>query len=321
MIVALALTAQLGLVADGMGPDLRRVLEDFPSATAHRYGLRDDGGATMDCLKVVPSPKMGYLGIYHTMESGRFVLRVARSSDLLNWRRMVDVDTHAHQGTLHVMGQTVLAAYEKDAPGRGNWIRIQEYTSVDDLFDARPTRTFDVPNTLSHFAEGTPNFMRVSPDREEIELGFHYFRNGEVDRQALGTLTQWRNWIAAPVAWLNEGIEAFGVRGNIGDRDAVDDGRRRWLLLEGKHTPGDWASWRLFLADRTTREVTPVNFRTHRGSRSFANPTATVCLSPSGKRAYVVTVFLPSEGAAEGEAGQLLYYREVEFDAAKFPRP
>jgi hypothetical protein len=47
---------------------------------------------------------------------------------------------------------------------------------------------------------------------------------------------------------------------------------------------------------------------THGGSTAFANPTATVLRDPSGEGAVMVTLFVPGEGAAPGEAGSLLYH-------------
>jgi photosystem II stability/assembly factor-like uncharacterized protein len=46
---------------------------------------------------------------------------------------------------------------------------------------------------------------------------------------------------------------------------------------------------------------------THGGSTAFANPTATMLRDPEGRDALMVTLFVPMEGAAPGEAGSLLY--------------
>jgi len=51
--------------------------------------------------------------------------------------------------------------------------------------------------------------------------------------------------------------------------------------------------------------------RTHGGSAAFANPSITAVTSPSGRPAVVLTMFVPGEGAAPGEAGELIYYREI----------
>lgn len=307
----------LAVALTSAAPDLRRVLEDFPHATAFRYGLKDDQGATMDCLKVVPSPKVGYLGVYHTLENGAFTLKVARSMDLLNWRWVVDLDRHAHQGTLFVAKNGFVVAFEKDGPRRGNWIRVRLYEDQTSLFANRPSREFDAPNTLSKFAEGTPNILayRTADGQPVVELGMHYYRDGVVDRQARATLTNWTTWRAERLEEADRAIEAYGVGGNIGDRDALDDQGRSLMLVEGMKVKDDWSTWGLYLVDRRTYEASPVRMTSHRGSKSFANPTVTACLSPQGKRCLVVTLFLPSQGAAEGEAGELLFYRELEADS------
>ncbi|MCW5943584.1 MAG: hypothetical protein KIS66_15235 [Fimbriimonadaceae bacterium] len=308
------MTLTLAVALLSAAPDLRRVLEDFPHATAFRYGLKDDQGASMDCLKVVPSPKAGYLGVYHTLEKGAFTLKIARSMDLLNWRWVVDLDRHAHQGTLFVTNRSFIVAFEKDGPRRGNWIRVRQYEDQTSLYANRPSREFDAPNTLSKFAEGTPNVLSYRQGEREtvLELGMHYYRDGVVDRQARATLTNWTTWKAAKQEAIDRAVEAFGVAGNIGDRDALNDQGRSSLLIEGMKVKDDWSSWGLYLVDRRTNEAAPVRMNTHRGSRSFANPTVTECLSPQGRRCLVVTLFLPSQGSAEGESGELLFYRELE---------
>ena len=51
---------------------------------------------------------------------------------------------------------------------------------------------------------------------------------------------------------------------------------------------------------------------THGGSTAFANPTATMLRDPAGRDALMVTLFVPMEGAAPGEAGSLLYLVPVD---------
>jgi hypothetical protein len=45
------------------------------------------------------------------------------------------------------------------------------------------------------------------------------------------------------------------------------------------------------------------------GSTAFANPSCTALRAPNGRRAVVVTLFIPSQGAAPGENGELIYFR------------
>ncbi len=50
--------------------------------------------------------------------------------------------------------------------------------------------------------------------------------------------------------------------------------------------------------------------RTHKGSRAFCNPSWNL-VSLAGRRRYlVVSFFVPGEGAAPGEAGQLLFFHQ-----------
>src|SRR5205814_1516095 len=78
-------------------------------------------------------------------------------------------------------------------------------------------REFTAPLTLSPTAEGTPSI--VSADDSRIVLGFHYYREEIVDREAEGVLTDFTTWRAAPAPALDAEFAPFGIAGNIGDRD------------------------------------------------------------------------------------------------------
>ena len=97
------------------------------------------------------------------------------------------------------------------------------------------------------------------------------------------------------------------VRGNIGDRDHLRYLGRDYDLIEAQGHRGDFATWRIYLHDRATGAAERLEVTTHGGSRAFANPTATMLRDPAGRDALMVTLFLPMEGAAPGEAGSLLY--------------
>jgi hypothetical protein len=64
----------------------------------------------------------------------------------------------------------------------------------------------------------------------------------------------------------------------------------------------------LYLYDRAGGTAQRLNIVTHGGSRALANPTATMLRDPAGRQAVMVTLFVPMEGAAPGEAGSLLYH-------------
>ena len=175
--------------------------------------------------------------------------------------------------------------------------------------------------TLSACNEGTPSFRQVSLDADveaaRIELGLHYHRDGQVDRQARGTLTGLRAWTAATDPQLDAAIQqaaaAAGERigGNIGDRDHLRYRGRDYDLVEAQSRRGDFASWRIYLHDRAAGTAQRLDIVTHGGSRAFANPTATLLRDPAGRQALMVTLFVPMEGAAPGEAGSLLYHLPV----------
>lgn len=47
-------------------------------------------------------------------------------------------------------------------------------------------------------------------------------------------------------------MEAWGVRGNIGDRDALEYKGHQFGLIEGMFTPGAWSSWDVYCYDYAT---------------------------------------------------------------------
>jgi hypothetical protein len=302
---------------------LTGAIQDVPGATASRYGVHDSGGATMDGLKIVEAPLGGYLGVYHSSEKGVLITRVATSSDLLTWRRRAEIDRHASQATLALLAdRSVLVAEEADANSASRprtWLRLRHYSSVAALLAGHPDRTRDLAHTRvgRDGAEGTPDIrsvqLRPGLDRSVVELGFHYFRNGRVDRQAQGTLTNFQTWSSRADAELDANLARLGVNGNVGDRDSLAVEGQPLLLVEAQRTRG--APWQTYLSQDGRGPTQLLGIRTAGGSRAFSNPTATVLRAPSGARAIVVTLFVPKSGAASGETGELVYYREIE------PRP
>src|SRR4029453_15329068 len=201
--------------------------------------------------------------------------------------------------------------------GHGGQLRIRYWPTLDALLAGRPPRQFLAARTLSACNEGPPSFLQVrldaGVDASRIELGLHYHRDCQVDRQARGTLTGFRTWTAVTDPQLDAAIEqaaaAAGERigGNIGDRDHLRWRGRDYDLVEAQGRRGDFASWRVYLYDRASGTAERLEVMTHGASTAFANPTATVLRDPAGRDALMVTLFLPMEGAAPGEAGSLLY--------------
>jgi hypothetical protein len=293
------------------------ILEDVASAVS-RYQVRDDLGNSMDTLKVIESPAGGYLGVYHRIFGRRLTVHVATSTDLLDWRHRGVLDEPASQPWIKALpGGAFLVAVEAGGGGRPAWLRLRHYPSLARLLAGDADRTIDLPHTQvppDRLAEGTPNIYTatLAPDLDHsvVDVGFHYFRDGNVDRQARGQLTGFARWQAAPQVALDAAVEALGVRGNIGGRDFLTWHGAPVTVIEGQLVKRDWAAWRVFLHDGTTGSARRLRIRTHRGSTAFANPSVSLLRAPSGAPAVCASMFLFGEGAAPGESGQLVYYRE-----------
>jgi hypothetical protein len=288
------------------------------AATAFRYDARDSLGNRMDTAKVITSPAGGYLAVYHSGQT----CHLATSTDLLAWTHRAVIDQPATQPTIAATGDGGLLTAAEFNDGHGGQLRIRYWPTLDAVLAGHPARQFLAARTLSACNEGTPSFLQVSldanVDASRIELGLHYHRDCQVDRQARGTLTGFRTWTAATDPQLDAAVEqaaaAAGERigGNIGDRDHLRWRGRDYDLVEAQGRRGDFASWRVYLYDRAARTAQQLNIVTHGGSTAFANPTATVLRDPAGRQAVMVTLFVPGEGAAPGEAGSLLYHVPVE---------
>jgi hypothetical protein len=275
----------------------------------------------MDTAKVIASPAGGYLAIYHSDR----VCHLATSNDLMAWCHWVVVDEPATQPTIAAAPDGgFLTAAEFDDGGGGR-VRVRYWPSLAALLDGRPAREFLAARTLSACNEGTPSITRIvfapDVDASTIDLGFHYHRDCRVDRQARGTLTGFRAWAATTDPAVDAAVEraaaAAGERigGNIGDRDHLRYRGRAYDLVEAQGREGDFGTWRVYLHDRSAGAARRLDIVTHGGSTAFANPTATVLRDPAGRDAIMVTMFLPGEGAAPGEAGSLLYCVPVDGQA------
>ena len=111
-----------------------------------------------------------------------------------------------------------------------------------------------------------------------------------------------------------------GAAGHIGDRDAIAFMGNRFLVIEGQLALDDPGSWRTFLYDDTTGSAHRLRIRTHGGTPNAGNPTVSR-VEIDGRSAILVTVFLFSEGAGPGEAGELIYYRVDEPSMPMAARP
>jgi hypothetical protein len=300
--------------SDAARARLRAWVQDVRAAEIKRYGLRDALGRGMDCAKIIPDPRGGFLAVYHHYADGVPTAYLARSDDLLAWKATRALAARGSQPTLAPDGAGgFVAAWEQEPD---NHVRFERYATAADLDAGKAAAVFDAPRSLSACAEGTPSLEAVSPDR--VVAGLHYFRNCDVDRQAVGVLSGFRDWSVRVRDTLDAAVERWGVKGNIGDRDGLSFEGFGFQLMEGQYAKGDFGSWRAFLYDGQTGAADSLAIATDRGSRNFANP-AWAFVRVNGRQALLTTFFVPAEQAAPGEAGELLAVRYL--DASAFLAP
>jgi hypothetical protein len=312
----LSTTSNLSAVAFASAPSdasrakLRAIVDNVKGATAHAYAVHDNKGHSMDCIKIIANPSVSgqFIGVYHSSVSNVLKVNLATSTDLINWtwvRELAGSNTgQASQPTIAVAsdGGFVMAWEQEPA----NHVKVVYFASWTALQNGTTSKSYDCPQTLSTCAEGTPNIYSASST--SVDIGHHYYSSCTVDRQARGTLTNFNSWTTSAKPNVDNAMLYWGVKGNIGDRDGYANfGGYNFGLFEGQYTAGDWSSWRVFLYDYQTGNADTTIIQTNGGSTAFANPTITLT-KLSGNNIALVTLFIPSQGAASGESGELIYY-------------
>jgi hypothetical protein len=301
-------------------PELVTLLQDVTNADGSRYNAVDDQKVGMDTVKIIPNPQGGYLGIYHHLINNMFQVRLATSFDLLTWRYRITLEKAASQPTIAWLSDGgFLVGYEKNGQGTfcgglGSCLAFKHYANTDALMAGVFDQAIVLNRTLSPCNEGTPNIYAatLNPDINHsiINIGFHYYSQCKVDREALGTLTNFATWQARADASVNALFTNLGtIHGNVGDRDAFFYQGEPYSLIEAQYTKNDFGSWRPYLFDRTLHSLTLLTLHTQGGSTAFGNPRYTDLTLPNGQQGFVSTEFLFSEGAAPGEGGELIYYK------------
>jgi len=164
--------------------------------------LHDDAGNTMDTAKVIQVAADSYLAVYTT----KSVVKLASSTNLVNWHYIVDLDPNASQPYLAEgpNGTFVLADEELDLAGQSpSHLGFLRYASLAALRRASRDNFYDPPHflaTLGHrfFSpcnEGTPDIHGITATGT-VSFGFHYYSGSlsdclqqtGVDREAYGTL-------------------------------------------------------------------------------------------------------------------------------------
>jgi hypothetical protein len=271
--------------------------------------VKDDQGNVMDTVKIIPVPETGgFAGVYHSYrdDTGSFNVHLATSNDLMNWNWRIELAAEASQPTIQAAsGGGYVLAWEQEPE---NHLKFAYYSSWTKLLKGVSSKTFEAPRQLSDCAEGTPNLYSASSTL--VEAGFHFNASCDLDRQASGT-TDWSTWTPIERPELDRAFLMQGVSGGIGDRDVLNFKGFEFTFIEGQLIRDDWRSWRIFLYDDLSASTEQLDIRTHAGSVAFSNPTSTQ-IEIGGQEALLVTLFIPQEGAAGAEAGELIYYKTCE---------
>jgi hypothetical protein len=312
---------------------LQDLIEDIPCVGSSRvsYGTADNLGESMDVLDPIADPAGGYLGVYHTAFGPypwEFRISLAQSADLIHWTRIVVLDPlGASMPTLRAVPGTsgFLLAYEKKIPHVGNIIRLRYYGSLGGLQAGRFVAQRDLPQTFSQFNDGTPTILSVTWHhalaRSVIHIGFHYETAARgsrgPDREAIGTLVNFRRWTAHPETPLDAALDRQGLSGSHGDWRQFTFAGQSWRIYEGQSTWGDFGTWHVILQDTSNGQLYPLTLSSDAQAiaGSVANPVVAVLPAPSGSsggggQVLVVTLYLFS-AHPPAVPGELVYYQTL----------
>ncbi|CAF0997741.1 unnamed protein product [Didymodactylos carnosus] len=293
--------------SDAPRQELSRYIANVKQADRRLYSAKDHVGHTMDCVKIIPNSEIfnEFIAVYHTYINGIPKVNLATSTDLMTWTWIRELASQASQPAISISSDGGFILIWEQEPR--NHLKFVYFKTWSDLQQGIIAKSYDALRTLSVCAEGTPNIYRANSTY--IEIGYHYYWNCDVDRQARGTLINFKKWQSTKQQNLDNALLHWGVKGNIGDRDAVTYDGYDFTLIEGQYAKKDFGTWRTFIYDYQTGNADQLNIETDGGSQAFANPTITF-ITIDGQRAILVTLFVPSENSAPGEAGELIYYKK-----------
>jgi hypothetical protein len=322
-------SAGIGAPAPTAIAQLQGLIENVPCADTGRvsFGTTDNLGESMDVLDPISDPAGGYLGVYHSAfgpNPWEFRISLAQSPDLIHWTRVVILDPlGASMPTLRAVPGTggFMLAYEKKIPHLGDIVRLRYYPSPAALQAGQFAAQRDLPQTFSPINDGTPTILSITWHhglaRSVIHIGFHYETQAGggrgPDREAIGTLVDFRRWTAHTQKPLDAALDRSGLSGSHGDWRQFRFAGDRWRIYEGQTTWGDFGSWHVVLQDSSTGSLYPLTLSSDAQavSGSVANPTVTVLPGPDGgDPVLVVTLYLFS-AELPAVPGELVYYQTL----------
>ena len=313
-------------------PSLISAMSDVGAAEGHVFDVKDSISQSMGVLRVRRTPgnftfngsPYSFVGMYHVFSNGTFSVHAALSTDLRGWTHAALLVPNADMPYFEIDAPTglLLLLHEQWLSPHSNapcTVRAALYASLSAaLAGAPPLSASLAPSALSNL-QGTPSITSWSASADSVVVGLHFNEavagGGNRDQAAAGALLGLRAgaplWSMAPWDAYNSALTAAGAVGNIGGRDALPCGAGTLVLQEGNRaSPTDWARWAVFVREATDGMAAwaPLAVTTPGGSRSFGNPG----VAHLGGGLLAVSYFLFSEGAAPGEAGQLLFWTTVE---------
>jgi hypothetical protein len=285
--------------------ELRGYLTDVAGADLLRFDVHDDRGYPMEPGAIVAAPEGGYATVYWVVldEQGTVATELATSQDLVEWTWRVRLADGATQPTIEAASDGGwVVGWEKEPP---NHLQLAWYATWEELLAARPTKSLDVPMTLSppDCAEGTPSFYSASSTF--LDVGFHYFDRCEVDRPARGS-TDWVTWTAIPRPAYEAAFRRFGLRGGVGDRDTFRFRGFDFTVQEGQAIWERYETFRVYLYDDAAGTAELLDLRTPAGCVAFTNPMVEL-LDFGGRPAIVATAFVPGEAGSACEVGPMIW--------------
>ena len=300
--------------------ELVNLVENANSAIGYRYSTKDSQGNSMDTAKIIDNPSGGYLAVYHTGTT----VKLAISTDILNWAYKKDLEINATQPTIYSLSNGgFLVAFEKH--NNGGSVKINYYKNLNDLYTGTISKSYNAVRTIGKVNEGTPNIysatLNPDIDHSTIDIGFHYQSAKSAqcsegpDRQARGTLTNFNSWSATTQPDIDNAIiPLITPCTNIGDRDGLNFNGISYSIHEAGGGPAlaNFDKWRIFLYNPLSKTAVQLNMNTPKGGVVFANPTFSVVRNPkdANKQVLVDTLFVPMQNGKD-PAGTYVYYKDM----------
>ena len=238
--------------------DLLKHLAATPLAV--RNSLHDAAGNTMDTAKVIQTSLANYLAVYATGN----VIKLATSTDLVNWLYVTDLDTSATQPYIaHGPNGSYIVADEKyDTNGvtsGSSHLYFMHYAKLSallvgksDWFAIPPSnRSLGGDRFYSRCSEGTPDIHGTSLIGQGsfvvVNFGFHYNSHcgaAGPDREGYGTFQvtsiassrgqATASWSTAKDTARDDAVARAGYIGSRGGRDDITWHNWRFSIQEAQ---------------------------------------------------------------------------------------